>query len=69
MLLVEIKSTEKVSKSDFKSLDLLGKDLDSHADKWVLSRDPLEQKFGTCKAIYWRKALDKLFVEPFNEMT
>ena len=69
LLLVEIKSTEKVSKGDFKSLDLLGKDLDSHADKWVLSRDPLEQKFGTCKAIYWRKALDKLFVEPFNEMT
>lgn len=64
LLLVEIKSTTKVSKEDYKSLELLGEDLDPHSERWILSRDPLEQRFADDRihAFHWEKAIDKLFV-------
>ena len=61
LLLVEIKSTEKVVPGDFKALESLGEDIDAKALKWVLSRDRLEQKFGKIHALHWKKALKKLF--------
>ena len=61
LLLIEIKSTAKVSKSDFKSLKFLGKELDPQSEKWLISCDPLEQKFDDVLALYWKEALQRLF--------
>ena len=60
-LLIEIKSKKKVQAGDAKALETLGKDIDPKADKWLLSQDPLEHKFGKTKALHWQTALKKLF--------
>jgi hypothetical protein len=39
----------------------LGKDLSPEAEKWLLSRDELEQTFGSTRALHWQKALTILF--------
>ena len=65
LLLIEIKSTEKVTQEDFKALELLGKDLPP-SEKWVLSRDPLEQSFGNGWAFQWEQAIHKLFDHSFK---
>ncbi len=60
-ILIEIKSKELVSEFDAKALETLGKDIDSEAEKWLLSNDRVDKKFGTTQALYWRKALEELF--------
>lgn len=60
-LLVEIKSKEKVSAADAKSLETLGEDVDSRAERLLISNDPLEQKFGKTRALHWKQALEELF--------
>ncbi len=60
ILLVEIKSKEKVSDLDAKILENLGNEFSSPTEKWLLSRDPLPQKFGSTKAFFWKDALEKL---------
>jgi predicted AAA+ superfamily ATPase len=60
-LLIEIKSKDRVTEADGKSLRTLGEDLDPKADKWLLSNDPIEQSFGNIKAFHWREALTNLF--------
>jgi predicted AAA+ superfamily ATPase len=60
-LLVEIKSKERVTEADAKALETLGRDLDPHSDRWILSRDPLEQRFGGTRALNWEQALRELF--------
>ncbi|MEI6789836.1 MAG: ATP-binding protein [Myxococcaceae bacterium] len=60
LLLVEIKSKETVSKEDARTLETLGNDFKEPTEKWLLSRDPLPQTFGTTKAINWREALKNL---------
>lgn len=60
-LLIEIKSKELVKEEDAKALETLGKDLDAKAEKWILSNDSLEQKFGSTRALHWKKGLKILF--------
>lgn len=60
-LFIEIKSKELVTDEDASSLNTLGYDVDSRAEKWLLSRDPLEQKFGSARALHWQKAMTELF--------
>ncbi len=60
-LLVEIKSKTKVDARDAKSLESLGTDLDPNSEKWLLSNDRLEQKFGNTLALHWQEALRRLF--------
>ena len=61
ILLIEIKSKDRVSKEDVKVLEALAKDIDPKAKKWLVSRDPLERRFGSSHALHWQKALKKLF--------
>ena len=60
-LFVEIKSKTQVHESDAKALETLGIDLNSKAEKWLLSNDPIEQKFGSTRALFWKDALRELF--------
>ena len=61
-LLIEIKSKNRVSKEDAKTLETLGADIvDTKAEKWLISNDPLERKFGSVRALHWQKALHTLF--------
>jgi predicted AAA+ superfamily ATPase len=60
-LFIEIKSKNLVDESDAKSLETLGRDTDPKAEKWLLSNDPLEHKFGQTRAIHWQKAIHELF--------
>ncbi len=60
-LLVEIKSKTKVTAADAKALETLGDDLDGKAERWLLSNDPLEQKFGKTRAMNWQVGLGKMF--------
>lgn len=60
-LQIEIKSKSLVREADAKSLETLGKDLDSRAERWVLSCDPLEHQFGSTHALPWQAGLEKLF--------
>ncbi len=60
-LFVEIKSKTQIHMSDAKALETLGVDLDPQAEKWLLSNDPLEQRFGSTRAMFWRDALRELF--------
>lgn len=60
-LMIEIKSKERVLERDAKSLESLGRDLDPKAERWLLSNDPLQQKFGKTRAFHWQDALNELF--------
>ncbi|MCC6220164.1 MAG: ATP-binding protein [Deltaproteobacteria bacterium] len=60
-LLIEIKSKNRVSESDAKALETLGKDLDSRAERLLISNDPLEQWFGKTRAINWKAAIKEIF--------
>ncbi len=60
-ILIEIKSKEKVSEPDVRALETLGKHLDSKAEKYLLSRDPLSQKWGTTRALHWQEGLKEIF--------
>jgi predicted AAA+ superfamily ATPase len=60
-LLVEIKSKDRVSEADAKPLETLGTALDDKAERWLLSNDPIEQRFAGTRAIHWQKALQELF--------
>jgi predicted AAA+ superfamily ATPase len=62
-LFVEIKSKKLVDASDAKALETLGHDTNPKAEKWLLSCDPLERKFGRTTAIHWKEALQRLFRE------
>lgn len=60
-LYIEIKSKQRVTDRDAKSLETLGYDTDPKAEKWLLSCDNLEQQFGQTRAMHWQKALTLLF--------
>lgn len=60
ILLVEIKSKDRVTESDAKTIEHLGADFKEPVEKWLLSQDPLSQSFGTTRAIHWKNALQKL---------
>jgi len=60
ILLVEIKSKDRVTESDAKTLEHLGADFKEPVEKWLLSQDPLTQSFGTTRAIHWKDALQSI---------
>lgn len=59
--LIEIKSKSRVSEVDAKSLESLGADVDSKAERFLFSMDPLEAKFGKTHAFPWEKGIQVLF--------
>ena len=61
ILMIEIKSTEHVRELHCKALNTLGHDLDPSAEKWLISRDGVEQKFGNVRALHWQKAIPQMF--------
>lgn len=61
LALVEIKSKKRVTELDAKALELLGKDIDPKAEKFLLSLDPLESQFGRTRAFHWTKGIQVLF--------
>jgi len=61
LLLMEIKSKSRVTQADAKALELLGPDLDSQAQRWLVSCDPMEQLFGKTRALSWQNAIKELF--------
>ena len=61
LLLIEVKSTNRIKPEDAKTLETLGGDVDPKADKWLVSNDPLERSFGSTQALHWKTALKKLF--------
>ena len=66
LLLIEIKSKDRVHSEDAKTLETLGKDIDQKADRWLVSNDPVERCFGSTRAIHWQKALKELFTNTSN---
>ena len=60
-LLVEIKSKDRVTERDAKSLETLGVALDSNSERWLISTDPIEQSFSGTRALHWKVALQELF--------
>lgn len=60
LALVEIKPRTKVSESDAKALELLGPDLDAKAERFLLSMDPLESRFGKTWALPWEKGVREI---------
>ena len=61
LVLIEIKSKDRVSEEDAKVLESLSKDIDPKAKRWLVSRDSLERRLGSVHFLPWQKALDKLF--------
>lgn len=59
-LLIEIKSKDKIRSEDAKALETLGQDI-PNSEKWLLSSDTLEQKFGSTRAVHWQTALKEWF--------
>jgi predicted AAA+ superfamily ATPase len=60
-LFVEIKSKKLVDAADAKALETLGHDTNPKAERWLLSCDPLERRFGGTKALHWQEAVRRLF--------
>lgn len=60
LLIVEIKSKEKVSSQDVKTLESLGNEFDEPTEKWLISNDPLAQIFQSSQAKYWKDGLKSL---------
>lgn len=59
--LIEIKSKDRVSESDSKAMELLADDLGKKTDRFLLSRDPLESRFGKTRALHWQSGIDEIF--------
>lgn len=55
--LIEIKSKDKVSEADAKSLESLGLDIHRKAERFLFSMDPLEARFGKTRAFKWDKGI------------
>jgi uncharacterized protein len=59
--MIEIKSKSCVLESDAKTLENLGYDIDSKADKYIFSLDPLARNFGKTMALHWVQGVEVLF--------
>jgi predicted AAA+ superfamily ATPase len=62
-LLVEIKSKDRILEEDVNALETLGVDIDPSSERLLLSNDPLEQRFGGTRCLYWQKALEGIFAD------
>ena len=58
--LVKIKSKSRVTQEDAKVLETLGAAVDERAERWLLSKNPLAQKFGGTRAIPWQKGIQEI---------
>lgn len=63
-LLVEIKSTKKITAAHVKSLLGLGRDISPDGELLLLSCDPLSQNMNGVSCLYWRDGLKKYFGGP-----
>ena len=63
---IEIKSKNKVTEADAKSLETLGKDLGINAERLLLSNDKTEQKFGSTRALRLMKGIAEVFGLPLK---
>lgn len=61
LILIEIKSKDKVSEKDAFNLETLGEDLDENSTRYLLSNDSLEKNYGKTRAIFWVKGLGEIF--------
>lgn len=61
LLLIEVKSANKVYEKDAKTLETLGQDLEKKSERILISRDPLPHHFGGTIGLHWKDALQKLF--------
>lgn len=61
LLLIEIKSKEKVRAQDARALETLGTDLEPKATKLLLSNDRVSQQFGTTQALHWQEGISHVF--------
>ena len=61
LILIEIKSKNRVRLEDAAVLEKLGKEISPTAEKLLVSRDVLERDFGSVRALSWKKALHRLF--------
>ena len=57
--LVEIKSTERITDEDIRSLTILGKDV-PNSEAFCLSRDPNAKKIGAVSCLPWQEGLVQL---------
>lgn len=60
LILIEIKSKQKVSEIDAKSLESLGPSIDQKSKRLLLSLDPLPAQFGGTTALPWQKGLKEI---------
>jgi predicted AAA+ superfamily ATPase len=60
-LLVEIKSKTMVDASDAKALESLGPEINTKAERLLLSCDPLPRRFGKTEALHWREGIRRVF--------
>lgn len=61
LLLIEIKSKEKVTQHDARFLETLGNEFEEATEKLLVSNDTLPQVFQSTHAKYWKEALKDLF--------
>ncbi len=60
-LLIEVKSTTRVSADDAKTLNSIAKDWDQKAQAEIWSLDEVEKREGAVHCRHWRSALDEYF--------
>ncbi len=63
-LMIEIKSTTKITAEDTKSLSTLGREISPKAELVVFSNDPIEQKLGGVLCLPWQEGLARFFTGP-----
>ncbi len=61
LLLIEVKSTDRVHEKDAKMLETLGKDLEKKSERILISRDPLLHQYGGTIGLHWKEAFRKFF--------
>ncbi len=60
-LMIEIKSTSKITQSDTKTISKFLKDWDKPAEAQVWSNDPLSQKNENVRCLHWQQGFAELF--------
>ncbi|MCB0320550.1 MAG: ATP-binding protein [Bdellovibrionales bacterium] len=61
LLLVEIKSKNRVTAEDAKVIERLAPEIDPDAERYLLSRDSETQILGETRAVHWKTGLKELF--------
>jgi len=67
LLLIEIKSKDRITVEDAKVIERLGPVLAADAEQLLLSQDSTRQLFGKARALHWQDGLRELFRGSFPE--